>query len=673
MRSAKNLIALSVILAVFSFVACDQDNDSDSDKVTEPDHNDHFDDDSSTDDDDDNNDNDNDADIIYPEPCEEGPEFSFDLQSTPMIVPFPNNLYTVTDPASNTGIRVAIDRNTAHPVGLITKKKMFSFITEAINRVDGFSTAANLYLPVGQAPDQATYSYDGDPSFDDAVMVMVDDPQNKFDMEQAFLELAWRSPYLRLIPQKPLRQNTHYLLIATRNLKPVQGECYRASSDMQQIWLDWKLGSDETWNGQRYVEKFEKLHQMGINPLDVLSIAEFNTQKVTTGLEIARSRIDELVASFSPSFSDWEVIPHGSPSLFATAYATFGTPNFRNDQGKWKFDYQEQLILDHWEPIRARFTIPADDAHADGQPYPVLIFGHGLGSSKEEFREPFMSFAAESGFAVAGIDFVCHGDRLTSVLGDFGNLLCFMNFFKPESFRDAWRQSVTDTLWFVQAIKALEDMDLDSNGVPDFDVENIYFMGASLGSVLGGSITALEPSIGAHVLACSGSNFTSIVLDGSAQIYFSVVEFIEELFDMDFSLIEHAHVLMALLQTVAEPADSINYITHTQLDPFPLMDGHTPQIFQQGSAWDDTLGGPSGGYLCRAGGWPQLEPFTWDVGTDHVSAPYPGSGFYQYDTDDHNFLFERDVWGVAVRTQIFHFLRTHLETGTGEIIDPFAE
>jgi len=67
----------------------------------------------------------------YPESCPDGPEFSFDLSTTPMVVPFPNDLYSVEDPGSPTGRRVRIDGETARPLGDLAAIPAIGFITDA--------------------------------------------------------------------------------------------------------------------------------------------------------------------------------------------------------------------------------------------------------------------------------------------------------------------------------------------------------------------------------------------------------------------------------------------------------------------------------------------------------------------------------------------------------------
>jgi hypothetical protein len=653
-------ITIVLVGMTLLFGCGDDDDDSDSGDDDAAD-----DDDSISDDDDDNDDT---TSAEYPESCENGPVLPFDLTSTPMVVPFPNNEYLVEDGTSPTGFRVQINSKTAEPITGLSKIGLFSPWLDVYNELTGFSTLADLYLPAGVEPTFASIPDELDPGIDDGVFLFVDDPESPIDGTFAPVKVVWREPHLLVTPWFPLKERTRYVLVATRELT-LPGSCYRASESMREIWRAWTEGEKGDYAGT-----LTTLDSLGLAPENVLSIAAFTTGWITRDMEKAAEVLYELAEDTGASeFYDWDLVPDADPRLWATGTAKIDTPIFQPKGGRWSFDGDGAPIIDHEEAVLAYFTLPDATAHPDGQPYPILIYNHGLFSTKNEVRPPFTTEIAAQGFATVGIDQLCTGDRMPAGMGEIGQFFCYFDIFDPGSWRDTWRESVAGVLWLALSLKNLEGVDLDNNGTPDFDISRIYHLGSSMGSIIGGTFAALAKDVDAHVLASSGAKLTSIALEGEAAFYFELIEALEEQYFPDLPLIDIVQGVMHAVQAVMDPIDSTNFLVHINDDPLPIMNSYAPQVFQQGSAYDDTLGGPSGGWLCRAGGWPQMEPYVWDAGVAHVPAPYSGSAFYQYDTDDHNFLFDTKPLGEAVREQIFHYLRTHLETGTGEIIDPYAK
>jgi len=662
MKIAASILALLLLLTF----ACADDDDSstssgqDDDSDGDDDNNDTVDDD--TLDDDDNDDNDTEPPPEYPESCPEGPVFTFDLTSTPRIVPYPNDLYLIDEPQSPTGKRVHIDGNTTRPIGATAASPLLGWFIKAYNQLNGFSTLADLYLPVGVEPVAE--------SIEAGLLIFIDDPSSPYDGWPVAFDTEWREPHLYLTPRFPLKENTHYLLVVTRQLRSAQ-DCYRASESMREIWTAWATGAKDD-EIEHHAALLDKLYTIGVDPDQVLAVADFTTGWMTRDLAAAKQTLAAMAATEPSAFTDWQITPDADPRLFATATAVFDVPIFKPRGGAWAFDEEGMPVVDHVESVKAYFTVPAQDAHPNGQPYPILLFQHGMFNSKTEMRPPFTTDIAAEGFAMVAIDAVCHGDRLPAWMGDIGQFFCFYDIFDPPAWRDNFRESVANWIWLGRCLPMLAEVDLDENGIPDFDVDHVYSIGASLGSILGGPYSALEENIDAFILAAAGGKFASIAREGEAAPYFEIIEWLDRLLNPDQPVTHFLGMLLDIIQSILDPADPANFAVHTVQDPLPVVDGHVPQVFQQGSAYDEVIGGPSGGWLCRAGNWPQITPYAWDVGMPHVSAPYSGSAFYQTDTDDHTLLFDTGDDGAATREQVFHFLRTHLDSGVGEIIDPFS-
>jgi len=93
-------------------------------------------------------------------------------------------------------------------------------------------------------------------------------------------------------------------------------------------------------------------------------------------------------------------------------------------------------------------------------------------------------------------------------------------------------------------------------------------------------------------------------------------------------------------------------------------------------SYDNTLGTNACLEFAYQYGYPQLEPVVVPIpDAELVSAPRDGSGAYQYDTEEHNLIFEdpSDPMVAAHHLQMGTYLRSRYDDGTPVIIDPFAE
>ncbi|MDH3452114.1 MAG: hypothetical protein OEN20_06805, partial [Gammaproteobacteria bacterium] len=87
----------------------------------------------------------------------------------------------------------------------------------------------------------------------------------------------------------------------------------------------------------------------------------------------------------------------------------------------------------------------------------------------------------------------------------------FINLSSLMTWRDNLRQAVSDLL---VVHSQLGNMDYDGGTQPDFDTDDVHFLGWSLGAMVGSVFLALEPAVGAAVLAMPGGGVAKL-LDGS--------------------------------------------------------------------------------------------------------------------------------------------------------------
>ncbi|MDP8223152.1 MAG: hypothetical protein P9L99_07325 [Candidatus Lernaella stagnicola] len=671
------MIALfvSLLLVMPLLTACDDDDDDDDDAADDDATDDDMaDDDTAADDDDDDNDDDDDTPPpIYNEDCAEGPVLAFNFSTSPMIVPYPNDLYTVPDASTLSGHRVKVDGNLPAPFGAMAGLGVLKFVTDPMNTLDGFSTLADLYVPTGTESRPASWPDEFDPAVADSIFLMVDDPESEFDGEMAPVTAELRAGAVQLRPFKPLREHTHYVLVVTRALKPKGDECYQAGPTMRRIWDEF-YGYESPEIGDRYGNALATLEELGLALDRILAIADFTTLYATKDLAGIREQMDDLLSSHPPTVDNWQYVNNSQPGLEGYLFADMDTPKFQNQFGEWERDGKGGIVLQGWEDVELLISLPDPSTSDFQQPYPLVIHGHGVGGFKDQITSISSEFA-DAGFAMIAIDAVCHGPRAPIPYNPTASLMCYFDFLHPLTFRDNFRETMANHLWLSRAIKeALGNVDKipypNGDGVPDFDLENIYYASVSLGSIHGGIYAAIEDQVDAYVLSSAGAKFIGIALEGPYMGSFvDIAELLDQMLP-DLHATDAVWMLGHMAQHILDAADPANYLMHVMEDP--LLEDHTPWILQQSSSDDFMLGGLSGAYFARAAGYPQFNPYVWDAGVPHADLPYTGSGFYQYDTDEHFFFWMDTGLGPAYREQGLHYLRTHKESGEAEVIDPLA-
>ncbi|MCF6236562.1 MAG: alpha/beta fold hydrolase [Gammaproteobacteria bacterium] len=195
------------------------------------------------------------------------------------------------------------------------------------------------------------------------------------------------------------------------------------------------------------------------------------------------------------------------------------------------------------EVVPLLVSTPSNKEMKPNSGWPVVMFQHGITSN----RSAMLAIAetlASVGFATVAIDLPLHGLAPTHALYingsertfdiDLANnatltscaegitFPCpdgtadssgkhFINLGNLQVTRDNLRQSVADQF---ALFNALATMDYDGNGA-DFDINKVYFVGHSLGGMVGLVFAALEPNLRDIVVAMPGGGIAKL-LDGSA-------------------------------------------------------------------------------------------------------------------------------------------------------------
>ena len=595
------------------------------------------------------------TDIVDPalEQCARRVEFPFDLESPELVVPYPNNIFTVPDPSSHSGRRLSVDRNFP-----LFKKYygLLSYWLKPFETLEGFGLYADLFVPL---PDtELLLSSDHFTKQDQGVFVMVVDPEHPFFGEVAPVYVALEKRYLRLTPSVPLLENTDYAIVVTDAWQKNTGLCFDASPSMVRV----SKGETSTSATYDYESVLIRLEERGVQRQNVLSLSNFTTMPIFADMDKAQGLLDDLNNDSPAVLTEWEFEKTDSPLIDAFVHAKLETPLFGDNKGIWRNNADGVLAVEQSESVDVMLSLPKKELGEYQQPYPLMIYMHGTSKSRHDVKD-VSDWFANIGFATIGMDSLCHGDRANAINNES---LCYYEFLNPLAWRDNGRESVAGLLWLLRAIENLSEVDVipeGGDGIPDFDVNQIYVMGVSLGGIQGGMLAGVASDIEGFVFNVAGAKFTDIAFDHTVVKSILWLTGNIDSISEDVDLTHLVYLSGLVFQSMLDASDPGVFLYNAR-----RLRGKEYNVLQQGAAYDNQVSGLSGSSFARAGGWPQLNPYVWDTGLPAVDAPHWGSGFVQYDTADHDMIWRADDLAFDLQSQLQHFLSTLQETGQGEIV-----
>ena len=492
----------------------------------------------------------------------------FDLRS-PDTAPFPSNRFAVLDLRNLTNIRVNLPKPdcTARPTDCSE--------VDVLNTLDGFNLQPRLRIPFSGPIDPA--SVDSSNVF----LVRLDDTaqleRNRRDVV-GINQIVWDGASNTLFAESDelLEEHTTYALIVTTGVRDTRGRSIGAG-DFDDFFRDLSAYRHRDLNQIAYrLSLIGAIAKSGVAPRRIAVASVFTTLSATADLEKIRNQIKRS----RPAGADFALGTDGSRTVFplntvrtaVVASQVTTTPTFQNSPiplialnlvpnsisaiafGRFRSpDYEtaQQFI----PPINTRtgtpvvqrtndvffnLMLPAGPKPANG--WPVAIFGHGFGGSKENVIA-VASVLASRGIATMSINVVGHGGgalgRITVTRADGTSVMLpsggrgidqngdtnidgteGVDAAAPRNIignRDGLRQTVVDLMQMVRVIES-SGVDLEGDGVADLDGDRIYYFGISFGGIYGSMLLGVEPSIRAGVPNVGGGSIIELARLGGFRV-----------------------------------------------------------------------------------------------------------------------------------------------------------
>ncbi len=472
------------------------------------------------------------------------------------IVPFPSNLLFTghTDKTLNIPVTDAND---------------YSDPQVALNTLDGFSTIAPITTSFTRAIESATLSAQTVHVYKvtlsgvaGAVTSVVRELTYGTEFVAAVSSVDSEGKTLVIQPLAPLEPKSSYMVTLTRGIQSTDGrlvapEATYLITKRTSALIDGSNASlvptltdaeAQALEPLRLLTNYQEaaLAGQGISSDSVVLSWTFTTQSIGDVLSVVHTNATGTASGLT-AIGDTAALLGAGPGL-ANVYAGALTLPYYLTAASNQFDANPLnkfwlgagdtfLTWDNTTPVKTSdqavpllLSIPKSGS----APWPVVIFQHGITSN----RSAMLAIAdtlASAGFATVAIDMPLHGlpttsplysgmertfdldlvDNNTTAAGPDGTAdtsgTHYINLNNLVVTRDNLRQSVAD-LFALHS--ALATMDYDGGGA-DFDTSNVYFLGHSLGGMVGVPFLSLETNVKDAVLAMPGSGIPKL-LDGSA-------------------------------------------------------------------------------------------------------------------------------------------------------------
>lgn len=544
-------------------------------------------------------------------------------------LPFPSNVYTVADDATQTGRRVQLEVD-AMPMDYYGGRPQ----ADPWNRADGFTPGIAM---LAHFPELVPYGLVGFPSSKDIARSMAADcPSILLDAETGervphFVELdaTTDDPEQKLLIMHPAirLRDDHRYIVGYSHLRNGVGDELAPTAGFAAL-RDGTASDEASIEARRplYADIFARLADAGV-ARDGLQLAwDFTTasrDNQTGWMLRMRDESLAMVGDDGPEYTITSVEDDYEPDHIA--YRIFGemtVPMYLDQPGpgaKLVFGDDGLPVINPAMPT-ASFGFEVLIPHAAVQsPAGLIQYGHGLLGEKEQIESGhFLEFMDAYGYIMFGVDFIgmAADDEL-----QIGALIAAGEFHRFADVVDRQHQGMLNSLLAMRMMKGRFAADPDYGGF--IDPERAYYHGISQGGIFGATYMALTTDVERGVLGVPGMPY-NLLLSRSAD------------FDPFFEIIRASYpdtrqqtYLLALTDMLWERTEPAGYAPYVLRDMLPGTPAH--EVFINDAVGDHQVTTLGAHVMARTMGMPHIDSGVREIyGLETVTAPHEGSGIVEY-------------------------------------------
>ncbi len=484
------------------------------------------------------------------------------LDERACLLPWPNDAFTVPDPATATGRRLAI-----HAQSTPANADGVHIDVTDQNRADGFSPgSAVLALVPGldiEATGIAPSTDIGASLADDAPVVLLDTTTGERVPYWGELDAAAPAgdQLLMIHPAVGLGEG-HHIVVAMRRLKDTNNVILERSTAFQAA-ID---GTPEPAERTRaFRELLTALADAGVTDDDLylawdftVASAESLSGRVLNMRDVAYTELGDAAPAFAVS-------GQSTTGNVRTIDGTYQVPNFLSADGApgntFTLGVDGLPQRNNDSPFfTAGFRCVVPDA--PDAPVPGIVYGHGLLGSRGEVGA--LSFAAEISVAAA-----CATDEIGMSTDDIGNLAAILgdlSHFDQQA--DRMQQGLLNQQFLGRLLNhpngfVSSPAFQSATGEPLVAHGETQFVGNSQGGILGGAASAISSEWSRAVLGVPGVNYALLLPRSSDWPQF------QPIFDAAYADPVDRVLALQLIQLLWDRGENNGYAQHLTADPYP--------------------------------------------------------------------------------------------------------
>jgi len=475
---------------------------------------------------------------IPPEPSLPGLQVLYRRHGPEDLAPIPDDFWTVADPMTRTGRRLALPFAGSGDLG-----RLVDGLRSELDGLDGWSPIAPIVLPLSGPVAEDTLPRTVDDSLDPTATVALVDvgPGSPERGRRWPFELVLRrdrspvgleSHSIWLLPALPLRPGGRYAVLIRDGLTDPEGRAMVAplllrgalragdrrlggSTDVvRDIVSPARSAASEAlaipWSEDELVFALV----FTVRSLEALSRDPLAMRADVAAMAGPRLRLDSVEPARDP----------GRP-LAAIVRGHFRAPRWRAE-GEVAFARDEQGRPQPIGTQEIAFSL-ALPRSAHRRPAPLMMYQHGNpGRAEDEIGTPIQDAFLSAGFAVVGFTDVWNRDPVLLGMEPRAAILAQM-LSLTASIRldgrvpDDWIEIMGEQLAFVAALHELGELDVlpavAPDGRPEVDLQApLVYEGISQGAIHGQALLAYAPEIRAASLVAGGARLTELLLHQAA-------------------------------------------------------------------------------------------------------------------------------------------------------------
>jgi hypothetical protein len=430
-----------------------------------------------------------------------------DRDPTRCLLPWPSNTFTVEDPSTVTGLRLAVNA-----ASLPNPDRV-----DYLNLADGFSRIGGLMVGFdGELnPDRVNADPEASLSPDAAFFVIDAQPDTPeygvrvpihTELRDASLVGTVRTGLIGR-PARPFAPNHDHVAVVLDTIGAVD------APPMVRV----ALGVEPASNAEEeaiyayHAPIRQLLDEQGVDPAHVVRVWDFTTRSAGDPTFRMHAMMDALEASRGDLgvTIDAAVVPSNPAIAMIIRGRLTGAPGFLDDDGWFVLDADGRPTITGTTDIQFRIMVPAGDGD-----YPVALYGHGTGG---DVTDPsFDEELAENGIAKLALRFDgWTGDDFATTLLGFSQILG-----GSERSTAGLLQALAGGTVLLSSLDgalggALTAAEIDGQANPmgarKPDLSRVAWVGGSMGGTMGAVMVSADPRLHTAVLNVPGAGWTHMI------------------------------------------------------------------------------------------------------------------------------------------------------------------